>query len=127
MYNQKKYREEHKKEAKIYRATHKEYYKEYHKIYYQNHKKKLDNYRNIKNKEQAEVIRKMIANVCEKCGSKDYEKNKFSLCIHHKDRNHLNNSLENLMILCPSCHMKEHSKDKIRNENGQIIGVKKWK
>jgi 5-methylcytosine-specific restriction endonuclease McrA len=24
--------------------------------------------------------------------------------LHHKDRNHFNNDLNNLQILCPNCH-----------------------
>jgi hypothetical protein len=30
------------------------------------------------------------------------------LVVHHKDRNRYNNSLNNLIILCRSCHAKEH-------------------
>lgn len=40
--------------------------------------------------------------VCEKCGSTR------NVEVHHKDGNYQNNSPENLMILCRSCHMKEH-------------------
>lgn len=41
-------------------------------------------------------------NICEIC---DSEKN---LEIHHKDGNRLNNDLENLQLLCRSCHSKQH-------------------
>jgi hypothetical protein len=41
---------------------------------------------------------------CERCG--------FSLTailqVHHKDRNHSNNALNNLELLCPNCHATEH-------------------
>lgn len=48
-------------------------------------------YRQIKKAEQ-----------CEECGS--YE----NLCIHHKDEDRYNNSLENLQCLCRSCHQIHH-------------------
>lgn len=31
-----------------------------------------------------------------------------NLDVHHKDGNFRNNTIENLMLLCRSCHMKEH-------------------
>lgn len=40
--------------------------------------------------------------VCEKCGSTQ------SIDVHHIDGNYNNNTPENIMILCRSCHMKEH-------------------
>lgn len=30
------------------------------------------------------------------------------LQVHHKDRNRTNNTLENLELICPNCHCKEH-------------------
>lgn len=42
---------------------------------------------------------------CEKCG---YDKFVEILQVHHKDRNRQNNTLENLEILCPTCHEEEH-------------------
>jgi len=41
---------------------------------------------------------------CELCGQ---QKN---VLIHHKDRNRNNNSLQNLQILCASCHAIEHTR-----------------
>ena len=41
--------------------------------------------------------------VCEKCGSTK------SIDVHHIDGNYNNNTPENLIILCRSCHMKEHN------------------
>jgi len=35
------------------------------------------------------------------------------LCVHHKDLNRKNNVLENLIIVCKSCHAKIH--DNIKN------------
>lgn len=39
---------------------------------------------------------------CEICGSKK------NIDVHHKDENPSNNVLDNLMVLCRSCHMKIH-------------------
>ena len=44
------------------------------------------------------------AKVCERCG---YDKKEI-LNVHHKDRNHENNELANLELLCPNCHAEEH-------------------
>lgn len=50
------------------------------------------------------LIKKKINNKCERCNS---QKN---LCCHHKDMNKKNNNMENLIIFCKSCHIKEHYK-----------------
>jgi 5-methylcytosine-specific restriction endonuclease McrA len=42
---------------------------------------------------------------CEKCS---YDEHIEILEVHHKDRNRKNNEIENLIILCPNCHMWEH-------------------
>ena len=44
-------------------------------------------------------------NFCEYCHSSHNR-----LEVHHKDGNHGNNELANLITLCPSCHKKEHYK-----------------
>lgn len=44
---------------------------------------------------------------CEKCG---YNEHLEILGIHHIDRNHNNNALDNLIVLCPNCHSLEHKK-----------------
>lgn len=41
---------------------------------------------------------------CERCGYALYQ----ILQVHHRDRNRDNNELENLELLCPNCHAKEH-------------------
>lgn len=43
--------------------------------------------------------------VCNRCG---YDKYEDVLEVHHKDRNRSNNSVDNLEILCPTCHCEEH-------------------
>ncbi len=52
--------------------------------------------------------------ICEECKINELEHKKingFYLSIHHKDRNKNNNELENIKILCNSCHLKEHNKE----------------
>jgi hypothetical protein len=39
---------------------------------------------------------------CEHCGSTS------RIGLHHKDEDRTNNSFENLLTLCPTCHTKEH-------------------
>lgn len=41
---------------------------------------------------------------CEKCGISEWFGVKIPLELHHKDSNHFNNKLDNLIILCPNCH-----------------------
>ena len=41
---------------------------------------------------------------CEICGCSIWQGKKIPLELHHKDGNHFNNQLENLLILCPNCH-----------------------
>jgi len=48
---------------------------------------------------------KLKAGVCQECGCTNL------VGIHHKDRNPLNNSSENLVTLCASCHTKLHWKE----------------
>ena len=55
---------------------------------------------------------------CELCGWGEINPytNTIPLEIHHKDGNYLNNSEENLQVLCPNCHsltetFKSHNKD----------------
>ena len=43
--------------------------------------------------------------VCQACGSE-----KKRMTVHHRDENKHNNRLENLITLCPSCHMSHHKR-----------------
>ena len=45
---------------------------------------------------------------CEICGVSEWHGVKLSLELHHKDKNHHNNRLSNLIILCPNCHAAIH-------------------
>lgn len=55
--------------------------------------------RNLKNKLLEERGEK-----CERCSYKKSE----ILQVHHKNRNKIDNSLENLELICPNCHYEEH-------------------
>ena len=48
---------------------------------------------------------------CEKCGLSCWMGEKIPLELDHIDSNHFNNSLENLKILCPTCHAIKTRKD----------------
>ena len=52
---------------------------------------------------------------CERCGATPPVR----LERHHKDRNPLNNSMDNLEVLCARCHRKEHEKDAVTLLCGQ--------
>lgn len=47
---------------------------------------------------------KLRGRKCEKCGLEVWLDNPITLEIHHKDGDRSNNTLENLMLLCPNCH-----------------------
>lgn len=47
---------------------------------------------------------------CERCGYGKYE----ILHMHHKNRNHDDNRMENLELICPNCHYEEHFLEKSR-------------
>lgn len=62
---------------------------------------------------QSRTIRKYVFlykdKLCESCGYKEHD---FCLDIHHLDGNNLNNSLDNLKILCAICHRIQHYRGK---------------
>lgn len=55
--------------------------------------------------------RKTKKDKCELCGSNLY------LCVHHKDGDRNNNSLDNLITVCKKCHQTYHV---IRDEFGKF-------
>ena len=57
------------------------------------------------------TYRKVKKDKCELCGSNLY------LCVHHKDGNRQNNSLDNLLTVCKKCHQTHHL---IRDELGRF-------
>lgn len=55
------------------------------------------------------LLRKLIAEgykvyKCDVCGVSEWCGKPITLQLHHIDGDHLNNSLENLQVLCPNCH-----------------------
>ena len=60
--------------------------------------------------QQAIKIRvlKLRGKNCERCHYNQYE----ILQIHHKNRNKNDNNLDNLELICPNCHFKEHYLEK---------------
>jgi hypothetical protein len=59
------------------------------------------------------IAREIKPQVCETCGTVE------GLCVHHVDKDHTNNTAENLMMLCNRCHM-------ILHHNAGDIGPQKW-
>jgi hypothetical protein len=45
---------------------------------------------------------------CYQCNRTEWEGHPIPLELHHKDKNHENNHLENLSILCSNCHSVGH-------------------
>lgn len=62
---------------------------------------------------------------CELCGWGEINTftNKIPLEIHHKDGNYLNNSEDNLQVLCPNCHSLTET-FKSHNKNGRKNRIK---
>lgn len=56
-------------------------------------------------KERKYLIMKYGNYFCNRCGKDD------ELQFHHIDRNHKNNNIENIEVLCYKCHAKEHNRD----------------
>lgn len=49
----------------------------------------------------------LLCNICG-VGEKKFSNGKSNLIVHHIDENRENNALNNLMVLCISCHRKVH-------------------
>lgn len=58
----------------------------------------------IKSAHMIQAIVALRGHKCEQCGSETWLGKPITLEVHHKDGNHLNNELNNLMLLCPNCH-----------------------
>lgn len=50
--------------------------------------------------------------VCSNCGAKEIVRKRSNLYVHHIDEDRSNNSLDNLQVLCASCHRKVHNLSK---------------
>jgi 5-methylcytosine-specific restriction endonuclease McrA len=44
------------------------------------------------------------------CGLKKWQGKDIPLELHHVNSDRMDNSLENIVILCPNCHALEHKK-----------------
>jgi|KBSMisStandDraft_5_1062788.scaffolds.fasta_scaffold16212_5 hypothetical protein len=55
--------------------------------------------------------------LCENCG----RRGKIKFPRHHVDRNRANNSPDNLLVLCQSCHNVEHMKERQRDSLGRLL------
>ena len=64
------------------------------------------------------------ASGCSKCGWSDEIG---VLELHHIDRNHKNNHISNLQILCPNCHSIDHFKSKDGQFSNNLGLINKWK
>lgn len=58
----------------------------------------------IKSANMIQAIVALRGHKCEQCGLETWLEKPITLEVHHKDGNHLNNDLNNLMLLCPNCH-----------------------
>ena len=59
----------------------------------------------------AESLKKLfkISLWSECCGISSWNEKEITLQLHHKDGNHSNNKLSNLVILCPNCHSQTNT------------------
>lgn len=75
------------------------------KSHFYKHGRKIGVYQNCR--EYRELAKNKIEWKCQICGN---NKTKHDLCVHHIDKNNHHNSIDNLMVLCKSCHSKIHTK-----------------
>ena len=60
--------------------------------------------KNIKSANAIDALINLRGRKCEKCGLEKWNNQPIPLEIHHIDGDHLNNTLDNLQILCCNCH-----------------------
>ncbi len=73
----------------------------------------------------SELMKKLISlglkeYKCEnpECGISEWHGKSITLQVHHKDGDHFNNELDNLVILCPNCHSQTDSYAGKKNMKG---------
>lgn len=81
-------------------------------LYFEN-KIEISSYK-LKNKLLKEKIKSYE---CEICGLERWQNKKIPLELHHIDGNNKNNSLENVLLICPNCHALT---DNYRNRKSKI-------
>ena len=60
---------------------------------------------------------------CRMCGVSKDKLKKGSLIVHHIDFNKRNNSINNLVSLCRTCHLKLHMNDKISVRFSSVLAI----
>lgn len=80
----------------------------------------------IKGYKHRETLRKNLltlrGNKCECCELEDWRGIPIALQVHHKDGDTLNNTLENLVLLCPNCHAQTENYCG-KNKNKEKFGI----
>lgn len=64
--------------------------------------KKLEDYQSDRGR--GRCLRRLHGNKCFQCGILDWRGQPLLMELDHIDGNHLNNTKENLRLLCPNCH-----------------------
>lgn len=62
-----------------------------------------------------------IRGLVEKCSGCGYCEHSDILGVHHKDENRMNNSLDNLEVLCPTCHSMRHRRQIRHTDNTDAL------
>jgi hypothetical protein len=57
--------------------------------------------------ELSELVRKRDGYKCQECGAHQMEFSR-KLSVHHKDHNKRNDNPDNLITICPRCHIRHH-------------------
>lgn len=63
-------------------------------------------------------------NACEICGIIEWNGRPLTMQIHHKDGDNTNNTLDNLIIICPNCHAQ--TENYRGNANPKAENIKKY-
>lgn len=58
----------------------------------------------LKNGSAIKPLINLRGSKCERCGNNKWLGHDIPLEVHHKDGDHYNNEIDNLMLLCPNCH-----------------------
>lgn len=73
---------------------------------------RYDNYKGIDIQNYRKKAFRFYGKRCNRCGSEE------RIEVHHKDRDRKNNDLNNLEVLCKSCHVSEHLEE-LKNQNNR--------